>query len=198
MSKVIFKYKGNNIIIQCVYNEKMKEIFKKFTNKGQIDINKIYFLYNGENIKEIIQKNEDLKIEKIINKIDKERNEITILVNDSNEQNQNNDKIIIKSKEIICPECKECIKINIDNYKFNLSNCRKGHELNNILIDEFENTQNIDISSIKCKLYDVNMSNLYNNELFICLNCNINLCPLYKSKHKKEHKIINYELKIYL
>ena len=98
MSKVIFKYKENNIIIQCVYNEKMKEIFKKFTNKGQIDINKIYFLYNGENIKEIIQKNEDLKIEKIINKIDKERNEITILVNDSNEQSQNNDKIIIKSK----------------------------------------------------------------------------------------------------
>ena len=39
------------------------------------------------------------------------------------------------------------------------------------------------------------MSNLYNNELFICLNCNINLCPLCKSKHKKEHKIINYELK---
>ncbi len=86
-------------------------------------------------------------------------------------------------------KCNKSKLYNNEFYKCNLSNCRERHELNNILIDEFENTQNIDISSIKCKLYDVNMSNLYNNELFICLNCNINLCPLCKSKHKKDIKL---------
>ena len=54
--------------------------------------------------------------------------------------------------------------------------------------------QKIDISSIKCKLCDLNKNN---NEFFICLNCNINLCSLCKLKHEKEHIIINYELKNY-
>ncbi len=200
MSKVTFKYKGNNTTIQCEYDEKMSEILNKFKNKGQIDINKVYFLYNGENIKEAMKKDEDIKIEKIINKTDKERNEMIILVNDLNEESH--DKNIIKAKEVICPECKESIKINIDNYEFNLNNCINKHNINNILFDEFEKTQNIDVSSIKCKLCDKNKSNSFNNELFICLNCNINLCPLCKYQHEKEyekgHKMINYELKDYI
>ena len=60
---------------------------------------------------------------------------------------------IIKSKEIICPKCNENILIKIDNYKINLFNCKNNHNIDNILLNEYEN--NIDISKIicdKCKL----------------------------------------------
>ena len=41
-----------------------------------------------------------------------------------------------------------------------------------------------------------NKNNIYKHELYICCQCKKNLCPLCKSKHKKEHNIINYENKI--
>ena len=200
MSKVFFKHKGNTILIQCEQNEKVSEILKKFASKRQIDINDIYFLYNGNNIKNNINKNEELKLEELIGGDDKERNEMTILVNDINNEstNVNDSKNCVKSKEIICPDCKENIFIDIDDLKFNLNHCKNGHKFKNISLSEFENIQKIDISKIKCNLCDANKSNTYNNEFFLCLNCNINLCPLCKFKHDKEHKIIDYELKRYI
>ena len=103
----------------------------------------------------------------------------------------------IKSKEIICPECKENIKINIQDYKINLFECKNGHNINNILLDEFQNTQYIDESEIKCnKCKDNNKFKSYGNIFYRCNICKINLCPLCKSKH--EHNIINYELKNYI
>ena len=50
MSKVIFNYNGINTIIQCETNNKMEDICKKFIGKTRIDINQIYFLYNGNEI----------------------------------------------------------------------------------------------------------------------------------------------------
>ena len=130
MSKVFFKHKGNNIMIQCEQNEKVSEILKKYAAKGQIDITKVYFLYNGSNIKDDINENEELKLEELINNNDKERNEMTILVNDINNEsaNVNDNKNIVKSKEIICPDCKESIFIDIDDLKFNLNHCKNGHK----------------------------------------------------------------------
>ena len=71
--------------------------------------------------------------------------------------NENKETIIkeniIKSKEIICPKCKENILIKINEYKINLFNCKNNHNIDNILLNEYEN--NIDISKIicdKCKL----------------------------------------------
>ena len=164
----------------------MKKIIQRFATKIQINNSKIFFIYNGNII------NEELNDNKIINKEDKKRNEMNILVNEKNfsiaEEN------IIKSKEIICPECKENIFINIKDYKINLFNCKNKHNINNILLQNYEKTQNIDISKIicdKCKIK--NKSKTYNNEFFKCNTCNINLCPLCKSTHDKNHNIINYE-----
>ena len=44
-----------------------------------------------------------------------------ILVFDKNENNNKEEKII-KSKEVICPECKENILISIKDYKINKFN----------------------------------------------------------------------------
>ena len=67
------------------------------------------------------------------------------------------------------------------------------------MIKEFEDTQYIDLSNIKCgecKTNNKSISN--NNEFYICLNCKINLCPLCKTNHSKSHNIINYDQKDYI
>ena len=48
----------------------------------------------------------------------------------------------------------------------------------------------------KCK--EKNKSNIYNNEIYRCINCKMNLCPLCKLNHDKTHDIINYDIKDYI
>ena len=72
--------------------------------------------------------------------------------------------------------------------------CKNGQKLEDILLKEFENTQNIDLAKIiceECKQY--NKSKTHENKFFKCMNCKKNICPLCKSTHNKEHKILNYE-----
>ena len=106
--------------------------------------------------------------------------------------------VIIKSKNVICPECGEDIRIKIENYKIRLYECKNGHEIKDILLEEYENIQKIDISKIKCNKCENNKSNTHNNEFYRCIKCKINICPLCKSKHDKNHDIINYENKNYI
>ena len=78
-------------------------------------------------------------------------------------------------------------------------NCKNGHIIEDIKLNEFVNKQNIDISEIKCdNCKEKNKSNTKNNEMYICNECNMNLCPLCKSIHDKSHIIINYENKNYI
>ena len=61
------------------------------------------------------------------------------------------------------------------------------------------NSQNIDLSTIKCdNCLNQSKANALNNEFFICLECNMNLCPFCKSTHDKTHSTINYDDKNYL
>ena len=140
MTNVIFNYKGNDINIQCNLNDKIEDIYKKYETKLGKNISKLYFLYNGNKIKE------NLTLNEIINEDDKRRNIIKILVNEHNGTIIKENKII--PNEIICPKCKENIFIKIKEYKINLFNCKKNHNINNILIKEFENMEKIDISKI--------------------------------------------------
>ena len=119
MVEVIFNYKGIETVILSNINDKMKDIINKFISKSE-NINKnIYFLYNGDNI------NKELTFDQQANEIDIKRKKMNILVYDE-EKEENNKNIgnIIKSKEIICPECNENILININNYKINLNECK--------------------------------------------------------------------------
>ena len=182
MLNAIFNYKGKETIIQCNKNEIMKEIIKKYKMKEEID--KVYYLYNGKI-------NEDLRIEEIINEEDSRNNKMNILVGDlENKENKN----IIESKEMICQICKENVIIKIDEYKIEMK-CKNNHN-NIILIKDYNNK--IDISNIKCNKCYKNKSEIYNNELYICLKCNINLCPKCKSQHDNSHDIIHYESKNYI
>ena len=101
-----------------------------------------------------------------------------------------------ESKFIICPKCKENSRIIINNYKFNFNGCKNGHIINNILINDFKTTQVINERKIFCKICNkINKNNSYNNDIYLCLKCNQNLCESCKSMHDKTHNIINYQEK---
>ena len=67
------------------------------------------------------------------------------------------------------------------------------------MFKDFEETQYIDESKIKSDKCGNSKEKTYQNELYICLNCKINLCPLCKNKqHDNSHYIINYNQKVIL
>ena len=75
------------------------------------------------------------------------------------------------------------------NKKLNYE-CKNGHNINNILLDEFEDAQYIDESKIICdECKDNNKYTSYKKIFYRCNKCKMNVC---KNKHNKEHKIINY------
>ena len=177
--------------MQCNINDKLKDIFEKYCIKLQKDINKLIFIYAGEIL------NLDLKFNHISNQIDKQNSKMNILLYDKDSTIINNERII-KSKDIICPDCGELCLLNFIDYKIKLNNCKNKHETI-ISIQEFDNTQNINESKIICDICkNNNKGKTYNNIFYICATCNINICPLCKDKHNKEHILIDYDNKNYL
>ena len=99
-----------------------------------------------------------------------------------------------KIKNIICQECKDNTFIQFKDYKINCYGCQKGHKINNLLFKEFEKTQNIDLSKIKCGYcFYSNKANTIDKEFFKCLTCNNNLCLRCKNNHEKDHLIIFHD-----
>ena len=186
MIEAIFNYNGNETFLQCNINDKLLDVCKKFSNKISVEINQLYFLYGGLDI------DKNLYCYELMNNIDKKRGKMNILVYDKKRSTIINTDSKIKSKEIICPKCYDNCKIKMNNYKITLYGCKNEHVINNILLEEFNETQMIDESKIICSNCNNNKSNVYNKEFYKCLICELNLCPLCKSIHDKNHKIINY------
>ena len=187
MADVIIDFIFNRqmIKLECKRNEFMKNIFKRYIVKANKDIKNVFFLYNGYKI------NGELKLEQI-NKKDKEIQIYVVPINIKRE-------VIKHSKDIICPECGENCLLSIDKYKLSLNNCKNGHNLTNILFEEYFDIQKINELTILCNdCKKNNKARVNNNQFYKCCNCNINLCPACKSKHNKEHIIIDYELKNYI
>ena len=192
MSEAEFIYNGVPTIIQCKPDEKMKLICQKFKDKAKIDQNNIFYSYDGK-----VGLNEELTFEQTLNAEDKKRNKMSVLVFES--EFEVKEKDIIKSKNIICPECKENIKMDIIDYKINIYECKNGHKMENILLNEFEETQNIDRANIICNICNKNNKSIsFNNTFYFCLTCGNNICPLCKTNHDNKHKIINYDDKYYI
>ena len=103
----------------------------------------------------------------------------------------------INSKQVICPKCQENIRILFKDYKITLYECKNNHTINNILLNEFNNTQIIDLSKIICNNCK-NIKSLSNSiKFYKCNTCGINLCNSCKSNHSQNHIIINYDKKNY-
>ena len=226
MSKIIFNYKGISTNIECKDQEKMKDIFDRFKSKIEIDNDELVFLYNGDIInkeskfEEIIDEKDkkantinilvnDINIDEIKennniiidnnkikeNDIKKENN---IEIENIKEKEKEKEKEIIKSNEIICPKCGNITKIKIDNYNINLYDCKKKKKNNDILFNEFENTQKIDLSKIICDFCKEKNKGNNEDEFFKCFSCSKNLCSLCKKSHDKTHKLVVYEERNYI
>ena len=63
MSEVntIFNFEGREVIIQCSKNEKMKDICQRYSNKINININSLIFLYGGNQLNFNLNFNEQTK-----------------------------------------------------------------------------------------------------------------------------------------
>jgi hypothetical protein len=192
-AKINFNFNGVNTIIQCKKDDKLKDILKSFKFKEKVEGKSFLYMYNGKTIQ-----NFELSFDEIANFEDKQRCEMNILVVEEVPINPQ-EEIIKISKNIICPECKEFSRIELIDYKINLYDCKNGHNIDNILLSDFQNTQKIDISQIIChNCKENNKSTTHNNEFYRCINCKCNLCPLCKSIHNNFHYIINYEKQYYI
>ena len=188
-TRLDFIYEGQTISIQCDENDVMRDIFARCATKLAKKPEDIYFLSKGI----IIDGNSKLSQIKGKDEI------IKVLVNNNeNCPSASKEEKLEDSKDIICPQCKENCLINLKNYKIDLINCVNGHSLKNIYLDEFKKTQKIDESQIKCNNCNMIKNEVFDKILYICCECHINLCPICREKHDKNHTFIDYELKHYL
>ena len=188
-SEVVFSFDGDETVIQCNENDKIKDIFSRFINKRMIDGNSVYCLYSGTKM----NLEQDLTFRNLANTEDKSRKKMNILVF-KKETSVISYKIFMVSQDIICPICKEICQLEFKDYKINLFGCKNGHKTEGIPLDQFDQEQEINISKIiceKCKI--ANKSKVSNNQFYRCLDCKMNLCPLCKSGHENDHNIIDYD-----
>ena len=74
MAKVVFSFSGTEITIQCVKNDRMKDICNRFAAKMNMNMNSLLFLYGGNKI------NYGFTFIEQANSIDNNRNQMNILV----------------------------------------------------------------------------------------------------------------------
>ena len=193
MVEIEFNY--NQIItnIQTTIDGPFQNVINKFLQKSSLEPGSVNFLANGR----VINPNES--VESHMSRIDKQNKKMKILVTTAIKEDPINEQVFTKSKDIICPKCKQPCIISIDNYKIKLYECINNHITEDINFIDFINTQKINESEIKCNQCKFkNKGNCPNDEFFVCLTCKLNLCLLCKPNHDSRHNIIRYDQKNYI
>ena len=190
MIEVQFELEQIKTIINAKLEEPFQNIIDRYLNKTLQKPDSLYF----------ISKDKPMKAnESIGNQMnEQEKKDKRIIIQAFILEKENKDEIIIKSKDVICSQCKEPCRIKIENTKITLYECPNGHK-DNIKLIKFDNTQNINISKILCDNCQYkNKGNCPNDEFYRCLTCKINLCILCRSNHNNTHNIIKYDDKNYI
>ena len=185
--EVIFNFSnGGHITIQAFRKDKIKDILTRLMHKrNENNLDCYCFMYNSKIIKDYNLTINDIEVNNNIQKIS-----IVVIP----QYSQSNEKCFVKSKNIICPICMKNSIIKIKNYKISLEECDNYHITSNILLEEFEESQQINKSKIICeKCNKWNRSNILNDAFYKCFSCKKNLCPECKNKHDSNHYIIEYD-----
>jgi len=182
MAEAKFTYEGQDIIILCTKNQKMKDICANLSNKINVGLNSLVFLYGGGK----------LNLEKIFQELTKE-NRICIL----------GDKY---ENEEICPKCGRILNNDIinelvssnNNVNSSLKGIRRQIET---IIDDINNK--VDTNDIINQLKNVNVliNNInedikkMNNKLnTIKLNFSNDNIKTNNSEDKKKEEILKNEI----
>ena len=146
MAVITFIYGKNKYKME--YTEKRistKEIISHFIKL--VGIYDLYFLYYGK---------------KLIADIKKEINEKDIKIFVFNLKKKKE-----KTDCIICPECKNLSRIKFNNNKISTFKCINNHNINNLEINSFMNSQIIDEKAINCDICG-NNKYLFYDSFYIC------------------------------
>ena len=190
MVDVVFDLNQAITVIQAKLDDPFQVVIDKFIQKTLIDPNSVYYIANAKPI------DPQQTVESQMSDLNKQNKKLTILVNSIDKDDQDKEQVIIQSKDIICPECKEPCRYTIENYQIKLFDCCKKHINNEIKFIDFNKTQEINISEIICDICKYkNKGNSHKHEFFMCLTCKQNICLLCKSKHDSNHNIIKYDQK---
>ena len=106
MIEIEFNYNQMVTKIKAKIDEPFQDAINKYIQKSLIQPDSANYLVNGK----IINPNES--VESYMSKLDKENKRMKILVTMIEKDEPNKQQVIIKSKEIICPQCKEPCRIN--------------------------------------------------------------------------------------
>ena len=187
MAKIEISYEGSTTEILCQLNEKLEISIKKYLTKLGKKEGSMFFIHNGNTL------DQELTFEEAANALDKINNRMKIIGYDYT-SDEDKEKILKKSKNIICPICMENARISVEDFIISLYECRNKHRTDNIQLNEFEKTQYVDQSKIICdNCKENNKSESIDNKFYICFACKKNLCILCKKMHDKSHKIFNYD-----
>ena len=176
MAEAKFTYEGQDIIIQCNENQKMKEICTNLSNKVNVGINSLIFLYGGTK----------LNLEKTFKEITKE-NKISIIV-----YKYENEEICPKCGRILGDEMINEIISSNNNVNSSLKGIKRQIEL--IMIDL---NNKVDINDIISQLKNINILINNINEDIKKMNNKLNRIQLNDSiiiksnntNNKKEEKL---------
>ena len=153
-ANVKFTYNCNTIIIQCLLEEKMKDICQRYASKIGMNLNSLIFLYGGS------QLNFELNFESQANSLDKSDKEMKILVYEK------------QLEDFICPKCGEKVNLNskeideIISSNNNINDKIDGIKsiLDNIINNSLVNSFNNQLKSINVILKSLNEDIIKNNE----------------------------------
>ena len=140
MIQINFVLNGDSEIIEGNKKEKMYDIIKKYAEKINKKIENLYFLFDGNLLRQ----------EEQLGYFCRDQENIEILVYEYEDEKKEEE--LKQSKDIICPICKEICLINFKDYKINFSNCKNNHCFSKILFSEFEKFQKINESKIICNM----------------------------------------------
>ena len=185
MHTIEFEYNTKITKIGVYSQDSLQSAVNKFIEKENLDSKLLEFSFNNKEI------NLDEKVEKLINDLNDDDQNILIQVKLKNNDNNINQKEIY---EIKCPKCSEPCRIKIENYLIKLYQCKNGHRIENIELDEFTKIQN-QILMRKCKVCNQDKPI---QELYRCINCKIDLCKDCKTDHGKNHEILDYNQKKFI
>ena len=193
MVEIEFNFNQAITNIQAKLDDPFQDVINKFMQKSLLQPGSVNFLANGK----VINPNES--VENHMSNLNKENKKMKIIVTMIENDEQNKEQIISKSKDIICPRCKEPCRITTENYEIKLYECVNSHITENIKFKDFDETQNINESQIKCDNCKFkNKGNCPVGEFYRCLSCKLNLCLLCKPNHDQRHNIIKYDQRNYI
>ena len=110
MVDVVFDLNQAITVIQAKLDEPFQVVIDKFIQKTLIDPNSVYYIANAKPI------NPQQTVENQMSDLNKQNKKLIILVNSIDKDDQDKEKIIIQSKDIICPNCKEPCRYKLENY----------------------------------------------------------------------------------